>query len=175
MTQKYSLLVPDVAAPWAATMGDSLGRLLGDDDLGAATLALCQASLQPRPYNTYASTLTSFMTFCHEQNVSPLEVTPVHVARYVAWLGRQGTVAAGSLHPYISAINRFLQDHGRPPVALGPLVADVRAGIKNSQVALQPPPARIPLPALVAADMLAYVEDLVPKLTWVSSRYPRVQ
>ncbi len=75
----------------------SLAALLGDDDLGRTTLSLCQASLQPRSYATYASTLSGFMQFCREQRVAPLAAPPVHIARYVAWLGQQGTVAASSL------------------------------------------------------------------------------
>ena len=78
----------------------------------------------------------------------------MHIARYVAWLGRLGSVAASSLQPYMSAINRFLQDHGKPPVASGPLVGDVRAGLRNTQVILQPLPARVPLPVPVALYIL---------------------
>ena len=62
----------------------------------------------------------------------------------------RGTVAATSLQPYLSAINRFLKDHGvAPAVALGPLVANVRAGLRNSQVSLQPSAPRVPLRAKV--------------------------
>ncbi len=64
--------------------------------------------------------------------LTPLEATPVDIARYLAWLGQRGTIAADSLQPYLSAINRYLQDHARAPVALGPLVAGVRKGLANS-------------------------------------------
>jgi hypothetical protein len=142
----------------------SLAALLGDDDLGRTALSLCQASLQQRSYDTYASTLSGFMQFCREQHVAPLAATPVHIARYVAWLGLHGTVAASSLQPYLSAINRFLRDHGAPPVALGPLVSDVRAGLGNSQVAVAPSVPRIPLPAPVALAILEHAARL--SVTW---------
>ncbi len=131
--RKYTLTDRRPVAPWADTMLDSsLAALLGDDDLGRTALSLCQASLQPRSYDTYASALSGFMQFCVEQDLAPLEATPVHIARYVAWLGRRGTVAAASLQPYPSAINRFLQDYGVATVALGPLVGNVRASLRNS-------------------------------------------
>ncbi|MFN9900686.1 MAG: hypothetical protein ACK55Z_18280, partial [bacterium] len=66
---------------------------MGADDLGRTALALCQASLQPRSYETYASALSSFFRFCQEQQLPPLDASPVHIARYVAWLGQQGSVA----------------------------------------------------------------------------------
>ena len=96
----------------------------------------------------------------------PLEVTPLHIARYVAWLGLRGSVAADSLQPYLSAINRFLQDHGKAQMALAPLVLDIRAGLKNSHVVLNPLPARIPLPGPVALDILVAAEQLGCQISW---------
>lgn len=173
--RKYALSTPSAVAPWAASMSDSLGALLGHDDLGRTALALCQASLQPRSYGSYASALKGFLEFCDEESLLPLDVTPVHVARYLAWLGLRGTVAAASLQPYLSAINRLLKDHGKPPVALGPLVADVRAGLGNSQVPLSPAPARIPLPAPVALDILVEAESVLSTTSWFSPQDPAVR
>ena len=153
-------------------MDSNLATLLGDDDLGRTALTLCQSSLQPRSYDTYASALAGFMRFYVEQDLAPLEATPVHIARYVAWLGMRGTVAATSLQPYQSAINRFLQDHGVAPVALGPLVANVRAGLRNSQVTLQPSAPRVPLLAPVALAILDHAERLLPVLRWTAPPDP---
>lgn len=48
--------------------------------------------------------------------------------------------------PYLSSVNRFLRVHGsKSPMALVPLVSDVRAGLRSSQVDIQPVSARIPL------------------------------
>ena len=63
--------------------------------------------------------------------MAPLEVTPVEIARYIACLGERGTVAAGILQPYLSAINRFLSDHARAPMALGPMISSSRKGLAN--------------------------------------------
>jgi hypothetical protein len=41
------------------------------------------------------------------------------MVRYTAWLGLLGTVAASSLKPYYSAVNKFFRDHQRPPIAVG--------------------------------------------------------
>jgi hypothetical protein len=85
----------------------------------------------------------------------------VDVARYVAWLGLRGTVAADSLQPYLSAVNRFLTDHALPPVALGPLVSGVRKGLANSQEDIAPLPERLALPAQVVLDVLRLAETLL--------------
>ena len=75
-------------------------------------------------------------------------------------------MAATSLTPYLSAINRFLQDHALPPVALGSLVAGVRKGLTNCQVDTAPLPERLPLPAPVALAILELGERLIRTITW---------
>ena len=67
------------------------------------------------------------------------------IARYIAWLGEEGTVAAISMQPYLSVINKLLQDHARPPVALGPLVVRVRKGLEKGQRDENPTLERLPL------------------------------
>jgi len=79
---------------------------------------------------------------------------------YITWLGIRGTVAATSLQPYLSFINKFLQDHALPPVALGPLVPGVDKGLDNCQEDLDPLPQRLPLPAPVALEILELAESL---------------
>jgi hypothetical protein len=116
----------------------------------------------------YSSNLTGFFKFCDLFLIEPLQVTPVHIARYIAWLGQRGTVAAASLTPYLSAINRFLQDHALPPVALGSLVAGVRKGLTNCQEDTAPLPERLPLPAPVALAILELGERLLRSSTWTS-------
>jgi hypothetical protein len=39
--------------------------------------------------------------------------------RYTTWLALLGTIAAGSLQPYFSAVNKFFRDHQRQPIAVG--------------------------------------------------------
>jgi hypothetical protein len=75
-------------------------------------------------------------------------------------------MSATKLTPYLSAINRFLQDHALPPVALGPLVAGVRKGLMNCQTDTAPLPERLPLPAPVALAILELGEKLLPETDW---------
>ena len=129
-------------APWSATMSRALVPVFGDDDLGRKTIILMQNALGDNTYGNYESNLRHFWDFCAEFDIAPLDVSPVQIARYVTWLGERGTIASDSLQPYMSAINRFLEDHGRAPTALGPIVTSVRRGLSHCQVA-QPHRARV--------------------------------
>jgi hypothetical protein len=140
--------------------------VLGEDELGLLATSLFQSALTSGTYVHYSSNLTGFFKFCSEHALEPLATTPVDIARYIAWLGLRGTVSATSLTPYLSAINRFLQDHALPPVALGPLVAGVRKGLMNCQTDTAPLPERLPLPAPVALAILELGEKLLPETDW---------
>ena len=50
--------------------------VFGTDELAKTTLALFQAALTARSYDTYGSCLRGFLLFCDEQGIDPLEVTP---------------------------------------------------------------------------------------------------
>ncbi len=85
-------------------------------------------------------------------------------------MGDRGTVATDNLQPYLSAINKFLLDHGKPPVALGAMVAGVRLGLANCQTDMAPTPGRLPLPTLVALAILERAEALVKNRDkWVAN------
>ena len=163
---RYSLSLPKVAIPWASTSTSALSNIFGGDALGARAMSLFQSALQPGTYASYNSNLAGFFSYCQEYNLAPLDTTAIDIARYVAWLGERGTVAADSLQPYLSAINRFLQDHARPPVALGPLVTGVRKGLAQCQVDTLPLPERVPLPAPVALAILELAEGLLTSVRW---------
>ena len=77
--------------------------------------------------------MTGFFRFFEESAITPLDITNADIARYLAWMAEQGTVAAENLHPYLFAINKFLLDHGKPPVTLGPLIDGVHQGLANCQ------------------------------------------
>jgi len=166
--QRYAIVFPDEANPWAKSSASELGNVFGDDELGERALALFQSSLQPTTYRNYGSNMTPFFNFCDASAISPLEVTNIEVARYVAWMGVQGTVAADSLQPYLSAINKFLLDHAKPPVALGAMVAGVRKGLANCQHDLDPSPERLPIPAPVVLAILELAERLLKRVHWDS-------
>ena len=61
---------------------------------------------------------------------------------------------AASLQPYLSSINKYLQDHAQPLVALGLLVSGIHKELANCQENLAPLPQRLPLPAPVALEIL---------------------
>jgi hypothetical protein len=67
-----------------------------------------------------------FTVFGDEEGITPLQASVAYMLRCIAWLTRVGTVATGSLQPYFSAINKFVRDHLKEPVARGPLLADAR-------------------------------------------------
>jgi hypothetical protein len=73
--------------------------------------------------------------------------------RYTAWLGMLGTVAADSLQPYFSVV-KFFRGHQRQPIAVGELLADARRGLEMLQHRLVSADTRLPLPALVALDIM---------------------
>jgi len=151
----------------------ALSSVFGEDELGRIATSLFQSSLSAGTKENYSSNLAGFFRFCEESLLDPLSVGPIDIARYIAWMGQRGTVAAGSLQPYLSAINRLLQDHARPPVAVGPLVTGVRRGLSNCQLDTAPVPQRLPLPAPVALAVLELAEKLLPMVQW-DSCYPNL-
>jgi hypothetical protein len=86
--------------------------------------------------------------------------------RFTAWLARSGTIAANSLKPYFSAINKFFRDHPKEPVALGPLIADARRGLAIQQQPITAPDIRVPLPAPIVQHMLLFAHRHYRALTW---------
>ena len=110
--------------------------------------------------------MNGFFEFCELNTIAPLDVSSVDIARYIALLGERGTVPATSMQPYLSAINKFLQDHARPPVALGPLVSGVRKGLEKCQRDASLAPERLPLPAPVAMSILEGAEYMLSLVHW---------
>ncbi len=98
-----------------------MSSVFGDDELGKAATTLFQSSTTSRTDHNYSSSLKSLFEFYTVSILDPQQGTPIDIARYIAWLGKRGTFAAASLQPYMSSINKYLQDHALPPVALGTL------------------------------------------------------
>jgi hypothetical protein len=97
------------------------------------------------------------------------------MVRYTAWLALLGTVAAGSLQPYFSAVNKFFRDHQRQPIAVGELLADARRGLEMLQHRLIPATSRLPLPAPVALDILLAADTLRRTRPWTPAALPQLQ
>ena len=107
--------------------------VFGDDELEEAATVLFQSAATKGMDQNYSSNLKSFFEFCDTSLLDPKQVSPIEIARYIAWLGKRGTVAVASMQPYLSYINKYLQDHALPLVAIGYLVSRVRKGLANCQ------------------------------------------
>ena len=163
--RRYTLRLPTTrGAARASTSTTALSTVFGEDELGRIATSLFQSALATGTKGNYESNLGSFFSFCEEFLLDPLGVGPIDIAHYLAWLGQRGTIAAESLQPYLSAINRLLQDHARPPVALGPFVTGVRKGLANCQEDTAPQAKRLPLQAPVMLSILELAEGLFPSI-----------
>ena len=151
---RYRLRQVQRQPDWEASMRAALRGQLGEDSLGRQALDLMTGSMAPSTITTYGSNFRKFLRFCEEQAIDPFQASQFDILRYLAWIGQEGSVAATSLQPYLSAINRFLGDHGKEPVALGPLVARARQGLKLQQQDQDPQEVRVPLPPHAVCAML---------------------
>jgi hypothetical protein len=97
------------------------------------------------------------------------------MVRYTAWLALLGTVAAGSLQLYFSAVNKSFRDHQRQPIAVGELLADAIRGLEMLQHRLIPAASRLPLPAPVALAILLAADTLRHTLPWTPAALPQLQ
>lgn len=169
---KYGLQIAGCTNPWADTMRPYMQRMLGSDALGAKTLELLTAAWAETTADTYASCIRKYFQFCDEQRIPPLSGNVATMARYVTWIGEQGTIKAKGLQPYLTAVNNFYSDHGMEPVALGQFLGKVQAGLKASQVELDPEPIRLALPARVVRKALDLAHTLRSELGPVWSKDP---
>jgi len=69
-------------------------------------------------------------------------------------------MVVASLQPYLSPIDKHLQNIALPPVALVPLFSGVYKGLANYQEDLAPLPQRLPLSAPVGFEILELAESL---------------
>jgi hypothetical protein len=75
----------------------------------------------------------------------PLHTTLATLVRYTTWLGVLGTVAASSMQPYFSTVNKYFRDHQLPSIAVGDLLADARRGLEMRRQRLVSSDTRLPL------------------------------
>eukprot|EP00873_Tetraselmis_striata_P005476 jgi/Tetstr1/425740/TSEL_016160.t1 len=91
-----------------------------------------------------------FVEFCiDEEGISTLNCTEATRACYLDWIAERGTIGAGSLQPYLSAINTFLRHTGRD---------DAPAKLNTNEELRRV----VPLPCDVILDIL---DDLAPATT----------
>jgi hypothetical protein len=127
-------------------MRNHVGVLVGTDDLGELVLDPLTGSLAPNICVNYGTGMRRFTVFCNEDGIAPLEATAADMLRFKTWLARSGTIAANSLQPYFSAINKFFRDHMKEAVVLGSLLTDARRGLAMHEQPITDPDIRVPIP-----------------------------
>eukprot|EP00873_Tetraselmis_striata_P007352 jgi/Tetstr1/427616/TSEL_017741.t1 len=120
---------------WAASMRTGAIRLFGADNIGQRAVDFLAASLKPRSVATYSSQLNLIMEFCALEGFFPMDADTPFIVRYSSWAADHGRNKARAFQPYLSAVNAFLHDHTREPVALGPMVNHVVNGLKLAKLA----------------------------------------
>jgi len=163
--RKYALRDDVAQAPWATAIHNTYKGLIGDDELGRFALTLLATSKESGTYRNYDNNFNKFVDFCTSEGLPPLEATPAHIVRYVAWLGKQGTNAAHALQPLFSAINHVYEAHGLPRIATGTLVNEAVKGLAGWQVPITTPTRRVALPAQAAYKVFQSAESLVQTLS----------
>jgi hypothetical protein len=71
--------------------------VIGEDELGHLATSLFQFALSTGTQRNHGSNLAFFYNFCDSFLRNPLAVSPIYIARYIAWLCHRGTVAADNL------------------------------------------------------------------------------
>jgi hypothetical protein len=104
----------------------------------------------------YAGKLKRWEDFCAQAGVRPFPAQPAHVLCYLGYLQEEGVVKAGSLQPYLSAINSWHADMGLAKPAVGQAINMLRRGYGEVQgdeddEAVR---ARRPIPAYVMRALL---------------------
>eukprot|EP00873_Tetraselmis_striata_P010202 jgi/Tetstr1/430466/TSEL_020274.t1 len=76
--------------------------------------------------------------------------------RYLAWTAERGTIGgAGSLQPYVSAINTFLRHTGRNDIpATGPAIVDIKRALPIRKLKPNEELRRAPVPCDGITDIL---------------------
>jgi hypothetical protein len=108
---RYRLQMASANAPWSSAMAEKYHTLLGTDTLGIAAISLLSNSLAPSTYANYDNAVRQFFAFCAGENITPLQATLASMIRYTGRLGLLGIVAASSLQPCYSSVNKFFRDH----------------------------------------------------------------
>lgn len=162
---RYKLTALATQAPWAESMRHSLHASLGTDYIGDLAVDMLVSGLAPNTYSTYGSAFNKYLLFCAEEGLEPLSAQQSDIVRFIAWVGAEGRVAAGSLQPYLSAINKCFGDHLLPPVALGPMVTAARRALQQCQQAVTVPESRVHIPADVVLSILRQACKLVTDCT----------
>ena len=122
----------------------------------AEAAQLLAAGRRPSTWRSYASKLQRWLDFCQRARIQAVPAKQEHVLCYLGSLYSEGRIHAGSLQPYLSAINSFHADLGLERPALGHAVKLLRRGYGETQAEDDPESiiARRPIPAPVMGAVL---------------------
>ena len=149
--------------PWAAQMGAAWANVLGNCPERASIEEVLAHSLTEATAASYGSHFKRFTGWCTAQPDAPSPL-PATTGTVLRWLAAdvcrdRERVKAGSLQPYLSAINRVHRDLGHPEPALGHLITQYRKGLGHVQSAGRDA-ERVYLPASVVARALDWALGL---------------
>lgn len=144
------------ASSWAEALADHWRERLGDVAEADEIIGLLSSSLAPGTAESYGRHFARFIRWCAVQPDAPSPL-PASTATVVRWLAadvvKEDRVAARSLQPYLSALNRVHRDLELPEPALGHLVQQVRRAVALRQAASRTA-RRVYLPPEAVGKML---------------------
>ena len=127
---------PHSGLPWGKALAAHWLEQLGDVPEAEEIITLLERSLAPGTSANYGNHVARFVRWCASRPDRP-QPLPASTATVVRWLVadvvRGDRVKAGSLQPYLSAINRFHRDFEKDEPALGHLIQQVRRGVALRQ------------------------------------------
>lgn len=124
------------ATAWAPLVRDRMRAVLGDHPEAEGILRRLGRRLATSTATSYGDHFERFAEWCVAQSDQPSPL-PAATATVLRWLESDvcagDRVAAGSLQPYLSAINRVHEDCELDKPALGHLVTGYRRGLAHEQ------------------------------------------
>ena len=134
-------------------------ELLGETPESDEIISLLSGSLAPSTARNYGDHLARFIRWCDSQPDRP-QAFPASTVTVLRWLAADVTasdrVRAGSLQPYLSAINRVHRDMDEQEPALGHLVQQYRRGLAHRQADAGRGARRVYLPPDVADQLMEW-------------------
>lgn len=154
-----------MAARWAATLGDAPEF--------EAIMRTLSSSLTGTTADNYGAHWARFVKWCERQpdQPSPLPASTATVLRWLAGeVTARNTVRAGSLQPYLSALNRIHTDLDLEPPARGHLVRQYRRGLAHQQGSGGRTARRVYLPPPVVEQVLQWALRLDLRVATATAR-----
>ena len=152
------------AQAWKTSLAASVLGSLPPQFPGAASAAhLLAAGRRDSTWRSYSGKLQRFIDFCEHvvpqyglPPVAALPARPAYIYAYIGYLYEEGAVHAGSLQPYLSAINSWHADMGFEKPAVGHIIQRLRHGFGDLEGDLNSASvaSRRPIPASVMYQLL---------------------